>query len=181
MSSFIQFFNYCFATKEVIIILPIDGFENYQVTTDGQIWNGTKFLCIWIDNVGYYQTLLYKEGKRYYRRVHRLVAQAFIPNGDTNKNQVNHIDSNKTNNAVENLEWVTNSENTQHGYKNGAYKYKSRSHAIICTNKYTKEKSIFKSIRSAADSLDLNRKTITSILKLEKTIIMIIHFNMLKN
>jgi hypothetical protein len=49
-------------------------------------------------------------------RVHRLVAQAFIPNPE-NKATVNHIDGDKTNNHVENLEWNTREENMQHAYK----------------------------------------------------------------
>ena len=54
-----------------------------------------------------------KDGKRKAAYVHRLVAEAFIPNPE-NKQEVNHKDANRTNNNVENLEWVTHLENMQH-------------------------------------------------------------------
>ena len=59
-----------------------------------------------------------KQGCFVCKDVHRLVAQMFIPNPD-NKPQVNHIDGNRTNNNVSNLEWVTAKENMQHAFRIG--------------------------------------------------------------
>lgn len=70
-------------------------------------------------NTGYLNvSLINKDKIRKEHRVHRLVAEAFIPNTD-NKPQVNHIDSNRANNNVENLEWVTCKENIVHAQKQG--------------------------------------------------------------
>ena len=74
-----------------------------------------KLLSLTNTSTGYKKVELVKNGQRKSIRVHRLVAQAFIPNPE-NKLEVNHIDGNKTNNHVENLEWVTSSENTIHAY-----------------------------------------------------------------
>lgn len=67
---------------------------------------------------GYLQVSLALNGKLYPRRVHRLVAEAFIPNPN-NLPQVNHKDGNKLNNSVENLEWCTNSYNLHHSWEQG--------------------------------------------------------------
>ena len=67
---------------------------------------------------GYYNARLYKHSKQYSRKVHRLVAEAFIDNIDC-KPTVNHIDGNIHNNVVENLEWATYSENVQHAHDTG--------------------------------------------------------------
>lgn len=67
---------------------------------------------------GYLLVDLRKDGKRYLKCVHRLVAETFIPNPE-NKPQVNHKDGNKLNNTVNNLEWVTCSENQQHAFDIG--------------------------------------------------------------
>ena len=66
-----------------------------------------------IGKTGYAKITLSINGKRYYCLVHRLVAIAFIPNPEL-KPMVNHIDGNKSNNRVTNLEWVTREENCRH-------------------------------------------------------------------
>ena len=73
------------------------------------------------DKDGYLKVGLTKDGKQKYKFIHRLVAETFIPNPE-NKPYVNHIDGDKTNNTVVNLEWCTAKENTNHAIKNDLMK-----------------------------------------------------------
>ena len=104
--------------------------------------------------------------------VHRLVAMAFIP--PFNGEQVNHIDADKTNNHVENLEWCTAKENTLHAIRLGLFASSmkkladaniARSKAVQLTNIDTGEIINFVSIREAARTLNLNRWQLTSLLR----------------
>lgn len=91
---------------------------NYQVSSKGNIKNSKgHILKSKRTNTGYLAVCI--NGK--WKYIHRLVAFAFIPNPD-NKPCVNHIDSNRENNNIENLEWCTMSENIIHGYRFGNIK-----------------------------------------------------------
>ena len=93
----------------------------YEVCNDGRVRNRKTGRVLSPDmykNKGYEFVGLCGDNDRKMRFVHRLVAEAFIENDDPSKNEVNHIDGNKRNNHVDNLEWVTRSENMIHAYNN---------------------------------------------------------------
>ena len=107
----------------------IKGYEGlYQVSTLGRIKRITfinnminkpqdKLLSLKkIDNLGYKTVCLCKNNQLKNKRIHRLVAETFLPNSK-NLPCVNHIDGNKQNNYVSNLEWCTHSYNTKHALK----------------------------------------------------------------
>jgi hypothetical protein len=94
-------------------------YERYEVSESGVVRNkeNGKQLKTFVNDTGYKIVSLWINNKDKKFRVHRLVAEAFIPNLE-NKPQINHIDGNKLNNYVGNLEWATNSENIMHRYYN---------------------------------------------------------------
>lgn len=107
---------------------PVKNYENlYEVSNTGKIkslsYNHQKTPKIMkptINSAGYYKVELYKNGKSNIFSIHRLVAESFIENPN-NYPCVNHIDCNKKNNNVSNLEWVTHKQNSYHAMQNGLY------------------------------------------------------------
>lgn len=101
--------------------ISIYGFDRYQASDLGRIRNDEGHIMVpYLSKSGYLTVKLFKEGKHYPKYVHRLVAETFIPNY-LNDRQVNHKNGDKTDNRVNNLEWVTTSENIRHAIDNGLF------------------------------------------------------------
>lgn len=134
---------------------------NYKINKNGEIFNikRNKIVKPYVDQLGYYQITLKVNKKSKHFRVHRLMAEAFLYNNDNLDLFVNHIDGNKLNNKLSNLELCTNQQNVKHAYDNGLYKNKKRS------NKVNIDGIEYKSIRDASNTLNINRKRLTGILQ----------------
>lgn len=134
----------------------IAGYEGlYMVSNTGEIkslvgWNGhkhvkrEKILQKSLTTTGYYKIELTKSKDKKSKKVHRLVAAAFIP-AVIGKEYINHKDGNPLNNFVENLEWCTQKENINHAYKTGLKKSSTLWQYNII-NKYTNGKETVKKI-----------------------------------
>ena len=99
----------------------IANLENFEISKSGVIrnCNTLKIKSQYISSTGYYMISVSKNNKSKSYRVHRLLAETFIPKNNEFQIFVNHIDGNKLNNCLENLEWCTHLENMQHAFKNG--------------------------------------------------------------
>lgn len=116
-------------------------YKNYLVYEDGKIYSKRfkKFLTPKKNWDGYYRIQIWENNKCKMIGWHRVIAEAFIPNPD-NKPYVNHKNGIKTDNRVENLEWVTQKENVNHAWKTGLSKAKKNnpklSKQIDCYTKF---------------------------------------------
>lgn len=135
----------------------------YEISNTGKVRSNnylghgtTKELKPWA-NGGYKRVNMTIAGKKTNRLVHRLVAEAFIPNPE-NKPEVNHQDGNKHNNRADNLEWSTRKENLDHadatGLRDGSLaailnSNKRLQRPIIATNVETGEETLYPSIKAA--------------------------------
>lgn len=149
----------------------IAGYPGYYVYEDGRIQNRKRgtFLKQGKHKNGYRLVSLYHLGTPKGFIVHRLVAQAFIPNPD-GKPQVNHKDGNKENNHASNLEWMTASENQRHASAMGLMPKGEKHHQAKLTEanvidirtRYTKGGT---SHRALAAEFGVSRKTVSNVLK----------------
>lgn len=107
---------------------------------------------------GYKTVCLYSDGKRIRNIVHRLVAEAFIPNPN-NYNQVNHIDENKSNNAAHNLEWCTAKQNMNYGSRAEKSRKKAQK-KVLKVDKFGNVVDIYSCAEEAANANGIGRREI---------------------
>lgn len=142
-------------------MIDIIGYEGlYAITNCGQVWSYRKntFLKPYLAR-GYFKVCLCKDKIRKQVLIHRLVAEAFIPN-PLNLPQINHIDENKQNNCAENLEWCNAKYNINYGEHN---KKVGKSH---CKKVYCVELGkVFESAKLAAMQLGLSDSNIAKCCK----------------
>ena len=108
---------------------PIKDYKDYYISNLGNLkslkFGKEVFMALSEDKDGYFKVNLFKENKSKTKYIHRLVAEAFIPNPN-NLKCINHKDENKHNNSVDNLEWCTTKYNNNYGtryFKNNRKKY----------------------------------------------------------
>ena len=147
----------------------VDGF--LEVSTLGRVKSHGKPIKGEITKGGYHRINVSHEGKRAKYLVHRLVAEAFIPNPD-NLPVVNHIDGNKLNNNVDNLEFVSYGGNLAHAYKTGLRSCDgelnnmhklTETEVLEIRRNYVKGKHSENNSRGLANKYGVNPKTILNI------------------
>ena len=133
---------------------------DYSVSTEGEVRKDTtNYILSQSSQQDYKFVGLIINGKQKRMRVHRMVALTFIDNPD-NKPYVNHINGNRSDNNVENLEWVTPSENTQHAVDTGLFK-SGRTRAVIQYNLNGEQMATFESATEAARQTGGSQSKIT--------------------
>lgn len=163
---------------------PIKNFPGYEVSNTGKVRSYYQkrgrnpsilvdtptIMKTSDDGNGYQKLMLYSriDGKRYCKKVHRLVAEAFIPHSPED-DTVDHIKSGplgKLNNSVDNLRWIPRSDNIKKAYLDGVCddRINSQLKPIMCTNLDTREETYYPSINSAASDLGIDRSSISHVL-----------------
>lgn len=116
-------------------IRSIKEFPGYSVSNNGKVFKGEKQIAgVLSCSQKYRKVCLVKDGKKYYRDIHRLVAQEFL--GDVKGKVVNHKDFNGHNNYVNNLEIVTQKENVHYTIRNKRHCFGKKHHKYKITDKY---------------------------------------------
>ena len=137
----------------------IPDYPTYEVSSNGRVRNKkTDKILKPSDVKGYRRVVLCDELGHHPKTVHRLVADTFY-DGDHSGLEVNHIDGNKSNNFIANLEWCTSSENRRHAFRTGLQKPRQKKVIIVETGE------IFDSIAECANHINGDFRNVSACLR----------------
>ena len=139
-------------SKEKSVFRDIPGYEGYyQVSTKGNVRSvrNRRILKQSVNNGGYPMVSISVDGKHEMKTVHRLMAITFLDNPEKLRD-VNHIDGNKKNNTIENLEWVKHGDNIKHSYHTLNQRRNDVTVRCVETGK------IYRSIKSASENIGVS-------------------------
>lgn len=156
---------------------PVYNFPDYMISNRGRLWSNYYNCFIYgspVGKIGHIDVSMWRDGKRYHKYMHRLVAEAFISNPN-NYPLVRHLDDDPSNNCVENLAWGTQLDNMRDCIESGRFRYFSREDVerandkrrtpIIAVNLRTGEEIEFISQQEASIVLDINQSDISSVIR----------------
>lgn len=143
--------------------------NNFGISKAGKVKNflTDRVISSYIGVDMYEHIVLCYKGKRYRKRVHRLMAEAYFNNAKV----IDHIDGNKSNNNIINLQPITHSENIKKGYEQNKYKnpHHGRGIWVIAEDKTSLERFYFKSLRECERFTKIDRHRIKHFLLNERT------------
>lgn len=143
-------------------LIKIPNFETYAINELAEIYNikTNKKISTYIGIDNYEHCVLHMRGKRYRHRVHRLMGKAFLGNPKV----INHIDGNKSNNHLSNLERSSHSKNIQHAHDNGYYE-NNKQVSVLIIEKDTGNTIVSKSMREAERITGVDRHRIKTFIQ----------------
>lgn len=157
-----------FNNKEYVVLESVGG--RFAIAKDSEVINVKtgRIISSYIGTDCYQHIVLNYKGKRYRKRVHRLMAEAFF----NNTKYIDHIDNNKSNNTITNLTPITSKANTEKGMEL-AKKYHGnvgwfRSLKVKAINKQTKEEKVYNSLRQCEKDTGVDRHRIKTFLRKER-------------
>jgi hypothetical protein len=147
------------ACYEISNLGNVKSLDRHVLISTGSRFQKGRTISQRINNCGYVSVRLSKNGYTKTCFIHRLLAEAFLSNPDELP-MVNHIDGNKLNNLIENLEWCSHSQNIQHAYDNGMIdSNKGKNHYKACLL-VSSTGELFYTIKQAAENAEMNYNTV---------------------
>ncbi len=140
---------------------PVIGFNDYDVSTQGRVrsrhMKSPRFLRYGHHRLGYLEVVLYRNGERHIKKVHRLVAQAFVSNPDM-RDEVNHLTALKADNRSDGLEWSTRLLNIRHSFTHGLVPRAKGEHHPMAKLTEVQAREILRKLQNGERGIDLAKE-----------------------